>query len=189
MKRILESIPVYYLNNIASETPIKKNDQLFQNTPVNSASNHAILEGVNKWIIIKNPINNKEIIINMEQVLNATPQTQKRVSKSDAFLSKLRSVIDNNISESDFDVPQFAREMLMSQVQLYRKVKSLTGKTPSQYIRSIRLEKASELLKHSDLNISEIAYEVGFNDPNYFTRIFQKAFGKPPRVIRLEITC
>ena len=68
----------------------------------------------------------------------------------------------------------------MSQMQLYRKLKALTGKTPSQFIRSYRLQKGLELLQQGELNISEIAYDVGFTDPSYFSRVFQKEFGKSP---------
>ena len=72
----------------------------------------------------------------------------------------------------------------MSQVQVYRKLKALTGKTPSKYIRFIRMEKAMELLSTSNLNISEIAYNLGFSDPNYFSRTFQQVYGKTPSSIR-----
>ncbi|MCB9351382.1 MAG: helix-turn-helix transcriptional regulator [Lewinellaceae bacterium] len=68
----------------------------------------------------------------------------------------------------------------MNQMQVYRKVKALTGKTPSQFIRSYRLQKGLELLQKGELNISEIAYDVGFTDPSYFSRVFQKEFGKSP---------
>ena len=74
--------------------------------------------------------------------------------------------------------------MNMSQVQVYRKLKALTGKTPSQYIRAIRMDRAMNLLKTTHLNISEIAYELGFSDPNYFSRTFQQVYGKTPSSIR-----
>ena len=74
--------------------------------------------------------------------------------------------------------------MQMSQVQVYRKLKALTGKTPTQYIRILRMKRAMKLLNSTELNISEIAYNLGFSDPNYFTRTFQKVYGKTPSSIR-----
>jgi AraC-like DNA-binding protein len=70
--------------------------------------------------------------------------------------------------------------MSLSQMQVYRKLKALTGKTASQFIRSYRLSIGKEMLKKPELSISEIAYEVGFSDPNYFSRTFHKEFGAPP---------
>jgi AraC-like DNA-binding protein len=72
----------------------------------------------------------------------------------------------------------------LSHTHVNRKLKAMTGKTPSRFIRSIRLQKAVELLKTTDLNVSEIAYDVGFSDPNYFSRSFSEEFGYPPNVIR-----
>ena len=74
--------------------------------------------------------------------------------------------------------------MHMSKIQVYRKLKALIGKTPSVFIRNIRLQKGKELLENSNLTISEIAYDIGFGDPNYFSRTFQKEFGKSPSAIR-----
>ena len=72
----------------------------------------------------------------------------------------------------------------MSKMQVYRKLKALQDKTPSAFMRSVRLQKGKELLQNSDLNISEIAYEIGFSDPNYFSRTFQKEFGSSPKDFR-----
>ena len=101
-----------------------------------------------------------------------------------AFLKQLQHVILENISESDFSVPQIAQIMQMSQVQVYRKLKALTGKTPNKYIRSMRMKRAMELLNTTSMNVSEIAYDLGFSDPNYFSRTFQQAYGKTPSSIR-----
>ena len=76
--------------------------------------------------------------------------------------------------------PELARAVLMSQMQVYRKLKALTGQPPSHFIRSVRLHKSLDLLKSGELTISEIAYEVGFTDPNYFSRVFHEAYGQPP---------
>jgi AraC-like DNA-binding protein len=74
----------------------------------------------------------------------------------------------------------------MSRAQLHRKLKALTGLSTSHYIRSIRLHKAKAVLKQTDLNISQVAYEVGFSDPKYFSRVFTQAYGRTPMAFRNE---
>ena len=69
-------------------------------------------------------------------------------------------------------------------MQLYRKIKALTGKSTALYMRSLRLHKAQELLRTTQLTVSEIAYDVGFEDPNYFSRTFSQEFGTPPSEAR-----
>ena len=94
---------------------------------------------------------------------------------------------DNPCFQQDspyFGIPELAERVGLSQMQVYRKLKALTDKTPSQFIRSYRLNKGLKMIQTSDLNISEIAYEVGFSDPNYFSRTFHKEFGNPPGYYR-----
>ena len=74
----------------------------------------------------------------------------------------------------------------MSGSQLYRKLKALTGKSTAIYIRSIRLAQAYELLRQTDMTVSEIAYEVGFKNTAYFSRCFSEQYGKSPKYIRIE---
>lgn len=98
----------------------------------------------------------------------------------EAFLEKLNTLIEAHLTDADFGIPELAEKVNLSQMQVYRKLKALTDKTPSQFIRSYRLNKGLKMIQTSDLNISEIAYEVGFSDPNYFSRTFHKEFGNPP---------
>ena len=74
-----------------------------------------------------------------------------------------------------------ARAIGVSRAQLHNKISALTGRSPSVFVRTIRLYKARELLKTSDLNISQIAYEVGFRDPAYFSRTYSEEFGRSPK--------
>ncbi|HMF72781.1 MAG TPA: AraC family transcriptional regulator, partial [Flavitalea sp.] len=90
------------------------------------------------------------------------------------------AVVEKNISNSDFSVEELSRELYMSRVGLYKKLLSLTGKTPIEFIRIIRLKRAAQLLEKSQLSISEIAYEVGFNNPKYFAKYFKTQFGMLP---------
>ncbi|MCO6488465.1 MAG: response regulator [Phaeodactylibacter sp.] len=138
------------------------------------------------------PFDKEELLIRLEKLVESRRQLQKRYasgayatptaepSVDDIFLQKLWEHVQANLSDAEFGVPRLAAAVPMSQMQLYRKLKALTGKTPSQFIRSYRLRKGLELLQKGELNISEIAYDVGFTDPSYFSRVFQKEFGKSP---------
>jgi AraC-like DNA-binding protein len=98
------------------------------------------------------------------------------------FLSELHGIVLQKLSEDDFGVNVLAREVRLSRSQLHRKLKNLTGKSPSCFIREIRLRQASELLRENNNTISEIAYKVGFRSPSYFNKCFHDYFGHSPGV-------
>jgi len=89
-------------------------------------------------------------------------------------------VIENHISEEEFSIEQFGKEVGMSRMQLHRKLKALSGKSATHFLRSVRLNKAKQMIEEQKGNISEIAYSVGFSSPQYFTRSFKEEFGFPP---------
>ncbi len=97
-------------------------------------------------------------------------------SVDEKFLRQALEVVEKYIDVPEFSVEDFSREMFMNRVTLYRKILSLTGKTPLEFIRSIRLKRAARLLEKSGLSIAEIAYEVGFNNPKTFTKFFKEEF-------------
>lgn len=96
------------------------------------------------------------------------------------FMQQLLQCIGKGMHDFDFSVEKLAGIMGMDRTQLYRKVKSLTGTTPIELLRVERLKKAAELLTRTDLNVSQIAYEVGFTTPNYLTRCFKEYFNMTP---------
>ena len=100
--------------------------------------------------------------------------------KEDAFLIKFRDFIEKNIADSDLSVETIGAELGLSRVQLYRKMKALTGQSPVELLRTARLQKGRELLQTTDKNVSEVAYEVGFTAPSYFTKCFKDEFGISP---------
>lgn len=102
----------------------------------------------------------------------------------DQFLKKLHKAIEKKLDDRDLGVNHLCRTVHLSNSQLNRKLKALTGQTPVQFIRSIRLNKAYRLIQEGGFNISEIAFETGFNDPAYFSRVFTQKFGCPPSAIR-----
>ncbi|MCZ2488145.1 two-component regulator propeller domain-containing protein [Aquirufa antheringensis] len=99
----------------------------------------------------------------------------------DEFLSKATQVVIEHLEEAEFDVEHLEQAMDMSKMQLYRKLKMLTSLAGNEFIRSIRLQQARLLLEKGSLNVSEVAYQVGFNDPAYFTRAFKKQYGHSPK--------
>ena len=96
------------------------------------------------------------------------------------FVNKLNTLIDHRLSDTTLNVEDLGREMGMSRVQLYRKLKSLTNYSPNELLRIARLKKAASLLAASDKTVSEIAYEVGFASPSYFTKCYKEYFGETP---------
>ena len=109
-----------------------------------------------------------------------TSEVPQIVLKEDAFLVKFRDFIEQNLSDSDLSVETVGAELGLSRVQLYRKVKALTGQSPVELLRTARLQKGRELLQTTDKTVSEVAYEVGFTAPSYFTKCFKDEFGMSP---------
>ena len=109
----------------------------------------------------------------------------RTITPSDqAFTELLLDITDQKSSDFDFSVDFLSKEIGISKPQLYRKITALTGRSPVNFIRDIRLHKALSLLKEKKLNISEIALEVGYNNPSYFSKCFQDKFGiNPSKVI------
>jgi AraC-like DNA-binding protein len=101
--------------------------------------------------------------------------------QDEAFLQKVRAFIEQRLPDN-VRVGELSKALFFTRVQVFRKIKSLTGQSPSQYIRAIRLQKALDLLQATNLCVAEVAYSVGFDDPKYFTRVFSAAYGQSPSV-------
>lgn len=103
------------------------------------------------------------------------------VSIDEEFLKKAVAIIEEYLSEFDFDVNTFAECLHMSKSSLYRKIKTMTGLSPVEFIRNIKLKHACRKLKDTSISIAEVAYSSGFSDPKYFTTCFKTEFGMTPR--------
>ena len=101
-------------------------------------------------------------------------------SADEKFLYRVSDIIEKHIADYNFTVDNFAREIGMSRMQLHRKLNAVTGQAASDFIRNFRLKRAAKLLKGKHGNIGEIAYDVGFNNPSYFSECFKKLFGVLP---------
>ncbi len=100
--------------------------------------------------------------------------------QENAFVRKARETVEAHLDDAQFDVVKFCREMTMSHSQAHRKLSALTGYSATYFIRYVRLAKAKDLLQHPDMSITAIAFDCGFNDPAYFSRVFKLAFGMTP---------
>lgn len=114
--------------------------------------------------------------------LEVNPSEITVTSLDEKLIRKAIQYVESNISRSELSVEELSRELGMSRVHLYKKLISITGKSPIEFIRIIRLKRAAQLLRESQRNVSEIAYQVGFNNPKCFSKYFKEEFGVLPSV-------
>lgn len=122
----------------------------------------------------------------LQPKMEVKPQDVQITSLDDKLIRKAIAYTEKNISNPDFSVEDLSREMGMSRVYLYKKLLALTGKAPLEFIRTVRLKRAAQLLTESQLTVAEVAYEVGFNNPKYFTKYFKTEFNCLPSVYAAE---
>ena len=149
--------------------------------------------GADSYII--KPFNSQLIFSRIQNLINNNVKLKsfladnKTIEKEDisnidkGFISDFKQLISQRIKDSDVSIEDLSREMGMSRVQLYRKVKQLTNFSPIELLKLCRLEKAISLLSSSELTISEVAYEVGFSSPSYFTKCYKDEYGESPSVL------
>lgn len=112
--------------------------------------------------------------------ISLDPKTVTDSSPDEAFLNEVIGCIEKNIDDSEYTIDSLAREVVMSRMSLYRKMKSLTGQTPADFIRTVRLKTAAKLLKEGICNVSEACYRTGFASPQNFSKHFKEMFGVLP---------
>lgn len=129
---------------------------------------------------IKSLVEHRRLLKNKFMVLDAPTDNVAPTSVDEIFLKKVIGTIEDNLTDSEFSVQGLVDAMQISQDQLYRKIKAVTGLSINHFIRSIRLKKAAQLLREKRLNVSEVMFQVGFNNSSYFTRSFKTEFGATP---------
>jgi DNA-binding response OmpR family regulator len=152
------------------------------------------------------PFNKEELLVRLEKLIELRRALQQRYARAagplgiyglpedkkpgstptldDLFLEKIRQVIDEKIDQPELGIADLCATVHLGHTQVFRKLKALTGEHPTGLIRKVRLHKAKVLLQTTELNISEIAYDLGFTDPAYFSRAFSQEFGVPPSGVR-----
>lgn len=150
--------------------------------------------GIGADAYVTKPFNPQLLRANVENLLENRRKLQQRfaqevilmpkdisVSSADEqFLERLQKVMDSHITDPDFTTETFCQEMGVSRMQLHRKLKALTGQSTTEFLKSQRLKMALTLLREKKINISEVGYLVGFNDPSYFARCFKQEYGVAP---------
>ncbi len=119
----------------------------------------------------------------LELLLLQKPDKAKLSCLDEQFMNRIMLVIDEHLAEEEFSIEEFGKDVGMSRSQMHRKLKALTGKSASLYLRTVRLAKAKQMIAEKKGNISEISYQVGFSSPAYFSRCFKEEFGHAPSEI------
>ena len=150
---------------------------------------------------IEKPFNREYLKIRINNLLQAKEKTREKIlrdlttqpeevtghSEDDKMLKKIREVLEENISNSDFDVETMSQLFNLSRFHFSRKIKQITGLNPKEIIDSFRLKRAEQILLQQKVSISEVAYMVGFDHPNSFTRAFRKYFDMTPTEDRKSV--
>ncbi|WP_319501303.1 two-component regulator propeller domain-containing protein [uncultured Draconibacterium sp.] len=130
---------------------------------------------------VKNLIQSREAIrMAFSKKIIAEPSKVKVSSTDDEFIQRSIKLVEDHMDNSQFNVDSFVKEIGIGRTILYKKIKALTDLSVNEFIQNIRLKRAAQLLKDSDLSISEVAYHVGFNEPKYFSTCFKKQFNQTP---------
>lgn len=207
----IESVPDMIISDVMM--PVKNGYELCNTLKNNPNTSHipiilltaksdeaSRLEGLEKGAdaYLTKPFNRKELNVRVRKLLELRNNLQAHYSAmenhpshpeevrngEDAFLWRVREVIEKHIDEENFGIAELCRAIGVSRTQLHRKIKALTNVSTSLYLRAIRMERAKKLLLETDLNVSQVSYEVGFNDPKYFSSKFREHFGQRPSDIR-----
>jgi signal transduction histidine kinase/DNA-binding response OmpR family regulator len=150
---------------------------------------------------LEKPFHKEELFVRLQKLVELRATLQARyaalppvasvaivgpsaLSLDGLFLQKLHHAVLEKLDDPELDMAYLCQATHLSHTQVFRKLKALTGENPTQYITRLRLNRALELLQTTSHPVSEVAYLVGFNDPNYFSRAFQKEYGKTPREVR-----
>jgi signal transduction histidine kinase/DNA-binding response OmpR family regulator/ligand-binding sensor domain-containing protein len=201
----LESTPDLIISDVMM--PVKDGYELCRTLKQNQLTSHipiilltakadeaAKIEGLEGGAdaYLSKPFNQKELFVRLRKLIelrkrlqayyqNARPvAATSSFPQEDAFIKKVQSLLEEHLDDENYNVQLLAQEMNMSRSQVFRKLKALTGKSIVQYIREYRLHRAHQLLQQGGQSISEVAYQVGFKDPAYFSRAYSSLFGVPP---------
>ena len=132
-------------------------------------------------IRVRKIIENREKVKEFFQKNLTFGERKENVAEIDkTFINKFRKVIEDNLIDSELNVDEIGKNLGLSRVQLYRKIKSLTNYAPNELVRIIRLKAAEQLFINTEKTISEVAYDTGFTSPSYFTKCFKEYFNESP---------
>ena len=152
----------------------------------NPAGAELILAVVGNVISTRKALQDRRLKVDPSSIRRVRTYAPRNVVEDDkAFLESLRLYIENNISVTSINVTELAGEMCMSRASFFRKMKSLTGMTPNDFILSYRLNKAMSMLVEGKWRVGEIADMLGFSSASHFSRVFRQKYGKSPKEFSL----
>ena len=177
-----------------------KNDERTSHVPIilltAKSGNKNELEGVKTGAddYITKPFNSEILKLKVSNLIESRKKLRNRYSQElvlkpkdiavtptdELFFKKIQIILDEHLSDPDFNATSFSNRLIMSRMQLHRKLMAYTGLSSTAFIRSQRLKQAVHILKTSDATINEVAYTVGFNTPSYFIKCFREAYNKTP---------
>lgn len=173
-------IPVVLLTARSSEE--------FQNTGYKTGADAYITKPFDAEVLkvrVRNLIESrKKLIEKFKKDIILQPKEVTATTADEEFLQKAIDIVEQNMTNPDFEITDFIDEIGMSRSVFYKKLKALTDQSISEFIRTLKLKRAAQLLKHSELNVSEIAFELGFNDLKYFRETFKLLFKVTPSEYR-----
>ncbi|MEN0051513.1 MAG: ATP-binding protein, partial [Bacteroidota bacterium] len=151
-------------------------------------------------VYLSKPFQKQELLVQINRLLEQRKALQTHYSQlamlptdryqikkgEESFLYRVQSTLEANLGEENFDIKALCEALHLSRMHLHRKLKALTGQSTTQYMLALRLERAKDLLKTTDLSISEITYRVGFKSQSHFSQAFAREIGQSPSVWRKE---
>jgi signal transduction histidine kinase/ligand-binding sensor domain-containing protein/DNA-binding response OmpR family regulator len=182
-------------------TRILKNDERTSHIPIiiltAKSGQESKIEGLQTGAddYLTKPFDVNELRVRVENLINIRKKLQEKFSKGEflskrvekklksideKFLAKVIEVIEKHLSEEEFSIEECSSEVGLSRTHFHKKLRALVGKSPSQYLRTVRLHRAKQMIEEEKGNVSEVAYSVGFSSPAYFSRCFKEEFGYPP---------
>jgi signal transduction histidine kinase/ligand-binding sensor domain-containing protein/DNA-binding response OmpR family regulator len=183
-------------------TRILKNDERTSHIPIilltAKSGQENKIEGLQTGAddYLTKPFDLKELRVRVENLISVRRKLQEKFSKGEflskpvekklksideRFLAKVLEVIEKHISEEEFSIEECSSEVGLSRTHFHKKLRALVGKSPSQYVRTVRLYRAKQMIEEEKGNVSEVAYSVGFSSPAYFSRCFKEEFGYTPK--------
>jgi signal transduction histidine kinase/ligand-binding sensor domain-containing protein/DNA-binding response OmpR family regulator len=173
-------IPVILLTAKTSDIAVKEGFKTGADAYIKKPFDANILE----IRVVNLILSRKALIEKYKKDILLEPKKVTIISTDEKFLNKAVKLIEENITNSEFTIQDLIENVGMSRSAFYRKIKALTNQSITEFIRAIKLKRAAQLLKDTDLNISEIAYDLGFNELKNFRKYFKKAFNKLPSEYR-----
>lgn len=163
------------VDTLQKHKPVEEPEPLPEKEVVETVAEETVEEAPAESFVGEEPVNPQEPV-------ELEPDKIVMRLADEKLIDHAVKYVEDNIGRSDLSVEELSHELGISRVHLYKKLVAITGKTPIEFIRIIRLKRAAQLLRQSRQNVSEIAYQVGFNNPKYFSKYFKDEFGMLPSV-------